>query len=193
MIASSNREIDATLIERVKKGDTLAFRNLVDKYKDVSLSLACSIIKDKALAEDVLQEAFLKVFYKANSFKHKSSFSSWLYRIVINTSYNELKRDKNHLKLDEINSNGPLADGKTPMQTLKEEDQKKYVVLALEKLKPDEALVLRLFYLCDFSLKEIASITHFKIPKIKADLHRGRKNLEEVLKNLLGKQLNDLV
>ena len=67
-MATNKNDIDAALIESVKKGDTQAFRQLVNKYKDVSLSLACSILKDKEKAEDVLQNAFMKVFQKANSF-----------------------------------------------------------------------------------------------------------------------------
>ena len=190
---TANKGIDAELIERVKKGDTQAFRQLINRHKDVSLSLACSILKDKATAEDVLQEAFMKVYHKAGSFKQQSAFSSWLYRIVINTAYNELKRNKNYLELGEINLNESGTNEETAIQNLKEEDQKRYVILALEKLKPDEALVLRLFYLCDMSLKEVADITDFSSSKIKVDLHRGRKNMEIVLTDLLGNQLKDLL
>ncbi len=192
-MAANQKEIDAALIEKVKKGDMESFRQLVDKYKDVSLSLACSILKDKAKAEDVLQEVFLKVLHKANTFKNKSAFSSWLFRIVVNTSYNELRRNKGHLQLDQVNSMEPGTNEKTPIQKLKEEEQKKYVVLALEKLKPDEALVLRLFYLCELNLKEVEEITDFSSSKVKVDLHRGRKNMEIALKHLLGSQLKDLL
>lgn len=192
-MAANSRQIDAALFEKVKKGDTEAFRQLVDKYKDVSLSLAYSILKDKARAEDVLQEVFMKVFRKANSFKQQSAFSSWLYRIVINSAYNELKRDKSYLKLDEINTNDSLSDEKTAFQNLKEDDQKRYVLLALDMLKPDEALVLRLFYLGELSLKEVEDITDFSASKVKVDLHRGRKNLEIALRNLLGNQIMDLL
>ncbi len=189
----TNKEIDAALIEKVKKGDTQAFRQLVDKYKDVSLSLACSILKDQAKAEDVLQEVFMKVFHKAKGFKHRAAFSSWLFRIVVNTAYNELKKQKSHVQLDHGNAVEASGNDKTPIQSLKEEDQKKYVVLALDKLKPDEALVLRLFYLCELSLKEVEEITDFSPSKIKVDLHRGRKNMEIALRNLLGNYLNDLL
>lgn len=192
-MATNKIDIDAALIESVKKGDTQAFRLLVDKYKDVSLSLACSILKDKEKAEDVLQNAFMKVFQKANSFKHQSAFSSWLYRIVVNTAYNELKRNKSYLDLNDVNTIEPLTNEKTAIQYLKEEEQKKYVILALDKLKADEALVLRLFYLCDMSLKEVQQITNFTSSKIKVDLHRGRKNMEIVLRGLLGNQLKDLL
>ena len=192
-MATNKSDIDAALIESVKKGDTQAFRQLVDKYKDVSLSLACSILKDKEKAEDVLQNAFMKVFQKANSFKHQSAFSSWLYRIVVNTAYNELKRNRSYLDLDDLNSIESQANDKSAIQFLKEEEQKKYVILALDRLKADEALVLRLFYLCDMSLKEVQKITNFTSSKIKVDLHRGRKNMEIVLKGLLGNQLKDLL
>ena len=67
------------------------------------------------------------------------------------------------------------------------------MILALDRLKADEALVLRLFYLCDMSLKEVQQITNFTSSKIKVDLHRGRKNMEIVLKGLLGNQLKDLL
>ena len=192
-MATNKNDIDAALIESVKKGDTQAFRQLVDKYKDVSLSLACSILKDKEKAEDVLQDAFMKVFHKASSFKNQSAFSSWLYRIVINTAYNELKRNRSYLDLDDLNFIESQANDKTAIQYLKEEEQKKYVILALDRLKPDEALVLRLFYLCDMSLKEVQQITKFTSSKIKVDLHRGRKNMEIVLTGLLGNQLKDLL
>lgn len=192
-MATNKNDIDATLIESVKKGDTQAFRQLVNKYKDVSLSLACSILKDKEKAEDVLQNAFMKVFQKTNSFKHQSAFSSWLYRIVVNTAYNELKRTKSYLDLDDLNSTESLANDKSAIQYLKEEEQKKYVILALNRLKPDEALVLRLFYLCDMSLKEVQQITNFTSSKIKVVLHRGRKNMEIALRGLLGNQLKDLL
>jgi len=192
-LATNKNDIDVVLIESVKKGDTQAFRQLVDKYKDVSLSLACSILKDKEKAEDVLQDAFMKVFQKANGFKHQSAFSSWLYRIVVNTAYNELKRNKSYSDLDDLNSTESLANDKTAIQYLKEEEQKTYVILALNRLKPDEALVLRLFYLCDMSLKEVQEITNFTSSKIKVDLHRGRKNMEMALRGLLGNQMKDLL
>lgn len=190
---STSKEFDAVLIEKVKRGDTQAFRELVDKYKNVSLSLAYSVLKDKAKAEDVLQEVFMKVFHKANSFKHQSAFSTWLYRIVVNTSFNELKWTKDHQNLEVIELHQLKDKEKSGFENLKEEDQKKYVVLALNRLKVDEALVLRLFYLCDMNVKEIGDITGFNTSKIKVDLHRGRKSLEIALKNLLGNQVGDLL
>ena len=187
----SSNDLDTALVKRAKEGDTQAFRQLVEKYKDVSLSLACSILKDKAAAEDVLQDAFLKVFNSLRSFREQAAFSSWLYRIVVNTSFTALqksKRTRSQEELPEI-ENPDLS----PQNPMKLEDQKRYIQAALDRLKPDETLVLRLFYLCELSLKEVRMITRFSEAKIKVDLHRGRKNMHQQLSSMLGKEIDELL
>ncbi|MEO1031151.1 MAG: sigma-70 family RNA polymerase sigma factor [Bacteroidota bacterium] len=187
---SHNEEYD--LIRKVIEGDSNAFRQLVYKYKDVSLSLACSILKNKTLAEDVLQDVFIKVFNNLKTFKFKSSFSTWLYRIVVNTSYNALKRQKVSLSIDK-DSYGDFIVPFNDSDPLMEKDQKHYINKALSLLRPDEALVLRLFYLCELSIREIEEITKFKTSKIKVDLHRGRENLNFQLRQLLGDDIKHLL
>lgn len=182
---------DYELIRKAIEGDTIAFRQLVYSYKDVSLSLAISIIKDPVIAEDVLQDAFVKVYHKLHTFSFKSAFATWLYRIVINTCYNELKKKKNYISIDST-----LEAYKLPSEmntTLNDTDQKKYIQLALQQLKTEESLILRLFYLCELSIKEIETITGFTNSKIKVLLHRGRKNIHFQLQQLLGDDLKYLL
>ncbi|MEM1137537.1 MAG: sigma-70 family RNA polymerase sigma factor [Bacteroidota bacterium] len=183
---------DYDLVRRANKGDTSAFRQLVYNYKDVSLTLACSILKNEVLAEDVVQEVFIKVYYKLKSFKFNSAFTTWLYRIVVNTAYNELKKRRIKDSIDDDTIGGPIIEIEDK-DHLKDEDQKHYINLALTRLRADEALVLRLFYLCELSIKEIKGITKFKPSKIKVDLHRGRDNLQFHLKQLLGEDINYLL
>ena len=184
---------DLELIDSFKEGDTDAFRLLVERYKDVSLSLACSILKDMHLAEDVLQDAFMKVYHKIHTFKYKASFTTWLYRIVVNTSYNALKKEKNHLKVPE-DTRPELAEGwESEVSAIRKGEQQKYIQWALEKLRSDEALALRLHYLCELKLSEIEKITGFRKSKIKVDLHRGRKNMEFYLQKQLGIEVKDLL
>lgn len=170
-----------------------AFRQLVEKYKNVSLSLACSILKDENKAEDVLQDVFVKVYEKIDTFNFNAAFSTWLYRIVVNTSYNQLKKHKKHTNLSQIDSKPEKSSGNLALIAFKEEEQKKYIQMALKRLRADEALILRLFYLCDLKIKEIEAITGFKSSKIKVDLHRGRINLNHELKNILGKEIHNLL
>ena len=67
-----------------------------------------------------------------------------------------------------------------------------YVILALSQMKADEALVLRLFYLSELSIEEVISVTSFSKSKVKVTLHRGRKNLADLLRKYLGKEIEDL-
>ena len=190
---SRNEALDIKLVNRSKAGDTSAFRDLVNAYKDVSLTLACSVLKDTMLAEDAVQAAFIKVFEKLNSFRQDSKFSTWLYRIVINTAYNLLKQQKNHLQMDALSNFAIDTDGKAGTKSLTEQDQKKYIDLALNNIKSDEALILRLFYLYEHTIVEIKEITGFSKSKIKVDLHRGRKNMELQLQKYLGDEITQLL
>lgn len=190
---SRNEVLYIELVKRSKAGDTVAFRDLVNAHKDVSLTLACSVLKDSTLAEDAVQTAFIKVFEKLNSFRQDSKFSTWLYRIVINTSYNLLKQQKNHEQIDILADFASENDEKSETRTLTEQDQKKYINLALNRMKSDEALVLRLFYLYENTIVEIKEITGFSKSKIKVDLHRGRKNIELQLQKFLGDEITQLL
>lgn len=178
---------------RVRNGDMDAFRTLVDLYKDKSLSLAISILKDETLAEDILQEVFIKVYRNIKKFKFKSKFSTWLYRIVVNTCYNELRKQRDTVPIEENEYVFNEDNSTNQNQILTKEDQKKYILEAMKRLKPDEALVLRLFYLCEMSLKEVETISGFSASKVRVDLHRGRKNMEKQLKKLLGNEIHNLL
>ena len=188
-----NDALDIELVNRSKAGDTLAFRDLVNVYKDVSLTLACSILKDNILAEDAVQTAFIKVFEKLKTFKQDSKFSTWLYRIVINTAYNLLKQQKNHKQIDILSDSIFECEEKSGAKILAEFEQKKYIDLALNRIKSDEALILRLFYLYEHTILEIKEITGFSKSKIKVDLHRGRKNMEQQLQKMLGNEIIQLL
>ena len=188
-----NDALDIELVNRSKAGDTLAFRDLVNVYKDVSLTLACSILKDNILAEDAVQTAFIKVFEKLKTFKQDSKFSTWLYRIVINTAYNLLKQQKNHKQIDILSDSIFECEEKSGAKILAEYEQKKYIDLALNRIKSDEALILRLFYLYEHTILEIKEITGFSKSKIKVDLHRGRKNMEQQLQKMLGNEIIQLL
>ena len=184
---------DTELIHRVRDGDMQAFRTLVDLYKDKSLSLAISILKDKSLAEDVLQEAFIKVYHNIKKFMFKSKFSTWLYRIVVNTSYNELKKRKHTLSISEDENILNTSVESHVEHLLTHNDQKKHIQKAMANLKADEALTLRLFYLCEMNLKEVEAVTKFSASKVRVSLHRGRQNLKQELQKQLGKHINDVL
>ncbi|OEK04603.1 RNA polymerase sigma factor [Roseivirga misakiensis] len=185
----TNEEHDRLLIERIKEEDHFAFRQLIEKYKDDALTLATSILKNQAVAEDVLQEVFIKVYEKIKSFKYQSTFYTWLYRIVVNRSYNELRKTKNK------SFTQPQEETLTAIESTDEVDSNdlnRIITQALNLMKPDEALVLRLFYLSELKIDEVQEITRFSKSKVKVTLHRARKSLAVILKKQLGKEIEDL-
>lgn len=177
-------EYDLNLIRRIVDGDHQAFRHLAAKYKDRSMSLAQSILKDHALAEDALQESFIKVYKNLNRFTPDAKFSTWLFRIVVNTCYRTYNQQKNRIKQE--NSYAQFSKTTESNIQLYDFKQKHYINRVMDSLKPDEALILRLFYLEELPHKEIQAITGFSKSKIKVDLYRGRIQFYENMQKLYG-------
>ena len=184
---------DADLIRQILGGDTSLFRLLVEKHKDVSLTIACSIVKDEEEAQDALQDAFMKVYKHLHKFNFESSFSTWLYRILINTCYTALEKKKRRKtsSMEEPFIN-EIPDAGSANQ-LREKERSVYIKNVLTTMKPREALVLKLHYLGEQSISEMAAITELSPANIKVILHRARKSFHADLDKLLGSEKHDLL
>ncbi len=183
-----SREKEFDLIAKIKEGDTSNFRILVEEYKDVSFSLACSILKNDQDAEDALQESFIKAFKGLKHFSFKSSFSTWLYEIVVNTCLTKYKTQKRYRQGMDVDSytDAELTENDTPFKLMTMNERKSIVNIILEQIKEEESLMLRLFYLAELSIVEIKQITGFKDSKIKVTLHRARKSFQQRLEKMYG-------
>jgi RNA polymerase sigma-70 factor (ECF subfamily) len=167
--------VDDFYVDKVLNGDKEAFRYFVRKYKDIAYNLAMSILKNPDNAEDVVQEAFIKIFKGLKSFKKDSKFTSWLYRIVVNEAFMYLRKNKiNYVDID--NQTIKLAADET-----KENQKWDSVQNFMLYLNPKESLVLNLFYLEEKKIAEISNITSWSTSNVKVLLHRARKNLKELL------------
>ena len=188
---NNNENIDFEIIERIKEGDTSEFRVLVEKYKDVSFSLACSILHDEHEAEDALQEAFIKVYKNLKKFQGKSSFATWLYRIIVNTCFTIAKKQEKRKLQDNIDYYYDLEipNDRTGLQDLVDSERTAIIKKVLKTMKTDEALLLRLFYLSELDVREIMKVTGFNESKIKVTLHRARKNVLTEMQRIFGKEL----
>lgn len=189
MRKNKNKEFE--LITKIKEGDTSEFRILIDKYKDVSFSLACSILRNEHDAEDALQESFIKAYNGLKTFSFKSSFSTWLYKIVFNTCNTKYKNQKRKNKFIDLDSslNIEVVENVTPFNKIEQKERKEAINKILGMINEEESLLLRLFYLAELSIKEIEQITGFKDSKIKVTLHRARKNFQHRLENEYGHQI----
>lgn len=99
---------DNILIESIENGDTKAYAQLVDRYKDLVYTLALRMLKHREEAEEVAQDTFIKVFKSLNKFKGDSKFSTWIYKVTYNTCLDRIKKNKKYLNdvaIDEFTFN----------------------------------------------------------------------------------------
>lgn len=176
---------DTEIIESVKKGNQSDFEILVDRYKNKAFSLLCNMLKDTMEAEEVLQDAFLKAYYGLKTFKHESKFSTWFYRIVYNTALTKLSAKKRKIEKEMISIDEELN---IPDETYSGRSEKKELNIFLneliDKLPPNYASVITMFYLEEMSCEEISEVTNRSVSNVKVLLHRSRNALKDiVLKN----------
>ncbi|WP_316791174.1 sigma-70 family RNA polymerase sigma factor [Pedobacter frigoris] len=176
--------MDDIYVRKVCAGDTEAFRYFVTQYKTMSITLAVSIVKDEFVAEEVVQDAFISAFRAINSFKFKSKFSSWFYRIVVNEAFMHLKKMKKEIVDFRQDYDEQIPD-ESEILTLAQDEQTHLINEALKLLPARESVVLRLFYLEEESIREVASITGWSESNVKVILHRARKNMHIAIGHLL--------
>jgi RNA polymerase sigma factor (sigma-70 family) len=173
-------EDDGSLVKRICSGETDLFRHLIRNYQHASMSIAMSIIKDEFIAEEVIQDAFVKAYQQLNNFKHHSKFSTWLYKIVTNESLMRLRK----MKVDKLQFYETLPETELEdisLYRLECKEMQQMIYSALQRLAPNESLSLSLFYLEEGSLNDICEITGWSLSNAKTILHRARKKLAHLL------------
>ncbi len=176
--------MDDLYIKKVRGGDKDAFRYFIKAYQDMAFSIAISVVKDEFVAQEVVQDAFVKAFQNIDSFSKKSSFKTWFYRIVTNEALMRLRKLKKEIIDFTEDYQGEVVD-ENSILPLQEEEQSYLINKSLQKLPPKESLALRLFYLQEESIKEVCEITGWSEANTKIILHRARKNMFTVLTQLI--------
>jgi RNA polymerase sigma factor (sigma-70 family) len=192
---SLKNQDDSYYIKKILNGDGLAYRHLVDKYKNMAFTIAFRILKNREEAEETAMDGFLKAFSSLNNFKHDANFSTWLYRIVYNSSISKvrLKRQEVVSFDDDSFEDIEIHESEIAFNMLESEDRKKYIDLALSKLTEEENILITLYYWEGNSVEDISKITDLSKSNIKVILHRSRKNLLAELQKLLKNELKEIL
>ncbi len=185
---------DEILVERVKRGDYLAFEELVAKYQNRVYGLAFRLTRNKMDAEDALQDVFLRVYQKIKDFRGESAFSTWLYKISLNEALMKLRK-KQHRREESIEEAMPKfrSDGSyagmvtnfsiSPENEALKAEAQRLIQAAIDKLPEDYRSVLLLRDREGFSAQEVSQMLELSIPAIKSRLHRARLFLRQALEN----------
>ncbi|MCH2196665.1 sigma-70 family RNA polymerase sigma factor [Kordia sp.] len=178
---------DQDYIDQIRSGNVNAYSMLVAKYKNMVFTLALRIVENREDAEEVSQDTFIKAYRKLDSFKGTSKFSTWLYRIVYNTSLDYVKKNKRVVlseHIDEINESD-IGSMQNALTYIEDKERKETIEKALLKLPEEERILLTLFYFEELPLKEISEIVKISYDNVKIKLHRSRKKLFHILKNVV--------
>jgi RNA polymerase sigma-70 factor (ECF subfamily) len=181
-------------INRVKAGDKEAFALLLDKYSDMVYTICLRMLTVEADAADAAQEVFVKVYRSIASFREKSKFSTWVYRITYNHCISVIRRKVKVIDLVDEVPDGNVNEGDVSgLDLISGEERKRYLQIAIEALPETDAVVVTLFYYDEMSLEEIAEVTGLSSGNIRIKLHRSRKKMYQVLRENLKKELNSIV
>lgn len=181
---------DSQLVESFKRGNQKSFEHLVRKYKTTVFNTVYSMLGNTAEAEDTTQEIFLKVYSSLGSFKSKSSFSTYLYRITVNKCLDKLKKRKNQpISLEnELNEEEQLrlkdifsSDEKNIEDEIDRKELQETIRKILNSLPEKYRLVLTLKEIEGLSYKEMARIMKISVNKVKVWLFRARAKLKTKL------------
>jgi len=191
----SNLDPDAVLMLRVKQGDTAAFTELVEKYKQPVMNLAYRTLRDATEAEDLAQNVFVQVYKSAPRYKSTAKFSTWLFTIARNLCLNEIRRRSRH-PADSLDAPHPdqddqplqqFEDKKTfsPPETLLQGELAQNIDRALADLPENQRSAILLCRQDELSYEEIAEVLGCSVSATKSLIHRGRETLKERLKAYL--------
>lgn len=173
-------------IEKVLRGDTSAFGYFVETYQDMAVTIAYRICNNRQDAEDIVQNAFVKAFHNLRTFRSDSKFSTWFYRIVYNTALSYINTSVFSAELVDYahGAESSFSDFDT-LDQIEEKEKLALINQTMEKIPPDESLLLTLFYLEENSIREIVQITGLTEANVKVKLHRARKRFGETMTSLM--------
>lgn len=172
-------QIQNNLIDACKKNDAKAQMQLYDKYVKAMYNIALRYVQKTDVAEDVVQEAFIKVFQKIDTYNAQVTFGAWLKRVVINQAIDYLKQRKLDLvSIDEqvINLTNKNDDWNVDNKITVEKVKK-----SIAKLPIKYKIVLQLFLLEGYDHQEISEILNITEVASRTQLLRGKKKLKALL------------
>jgi RNA polymerase sigma-70 factor (ECF subfamily) len=181
------RGSEEDLIARAASGDGAAFSDLMAMHESRMFALALRMCANREDAQDCLQNAMIRIYRSIGGFKAQSSFSTWVYRITMNTCLDELRRRKvrGAASLDGLLESGwsPSDEDDVPERHAIASEQRRTLERAIAQLPEDMRAAVVLRDVQGFSYDEIADTLSANIGTVKSRISRGRERLRQILKD----------
>ncbi|HUV89314.1 MAG TPA: sigma-70 family RNA polymerase sigma factor [Anaerolineae bacterium] len=173
---------DGWFVARVRDGDLEALGELYERYKTTVYRTALAITRDGRAAEDILQEAFLRVYTYADRIDETLPLGPWLYRVTVNLAYSWTSRVKRwwYVLQDTLDRWASPAQWH-PEALTEEQEWRQALQQAIDALPPRHRVVITLHYLEGLDLKEIAQVVGVPEGTVKSRLHYARESLRKAV------------
>jgi len=169
---------DRPLVRLAKNGNKAAFGKLARRYRDSVLTLAFDFLKDFESAKDVAQDVFMNAFKHIGDFEEKSRFSSWLYRITVNTCLDARKSNSRRRKF--LLSKKGISDSEHKIdESIQSNGFDEILSKELNKLSHQERAAIVLRYFHDKSVREIAEVLDCTESTVRSHLYRALQKLDK--------------
>ena len=182
---------DEELVARARAKDFGAFEQLLDRYEDKIFRLAYRFVRNETEAKEVLQDTFLSIWRKLDTFKGDAQFGSWLYRVAANTALMRLRAQRRHpeisteeLPVGYLDNYGQLPPpgenwAKRPDDELQSDELRRHIQSAVDGLPEIYRTVFLLRDVEGLSTEETAEVLQTSVPTVKTRLHRARLALRD--------------
>jgi RNA polymerase sigma-70 factor, ECF subfamily len=181
---------EAELIERARKGDSEAFRVLVERYQHKVIGVAMAVVHNADDAAELAQETFIRAFENLSKFESRSSFSTWLYRIAANLAIDFWRREGRRVVLHGDDAEAEIGRIPSPQgdsfKTVSRGELSVRIKNALEELTPEHRAVILLREVEGLSYDEISETLQCPRGTVMSRLHYARGRLRAILKDVAG-------
>ena len=177
---------NSELVRKSQLGDKAASEQLVIRHQDLVFSLAYKLTGNREMANDVAQEAFIRAWKAIEKFRGDSTFSTWIYRITVNTAWTLRKKAKKHntLNIDDTYEPIVIDEKKDPELVAINSDLSSVLINALDKIPIEQRIIVELKNIEGRSHKEIADYLDISVTAAKVRLHRAHQKLRQILEEV---------
>ena len=179
---------DRNAISRLKQGDLTGLEALLHRYQVQAVHAAYLIVYERALAEDIVQSAFVKVAERIDQFDDELPFAPWFFRIVVNDALKIARKQKRNVSLENqlVKSAGQLArwlidPNFKPEQLVEQKETRENILQAIELLTPEQRAVIVMRYFLEMSEADMVTKMDRPLSTIKWWLREARKRLKKLI------------
>jgi RNA polymerase sigma-70 factor (ECF subfamily) len=174
---------DAALVKQASGGDRRAFDQLYRRHVDQVYRRVSHLVGPDPEREDLVQQIFLEAFRALPSFRGDAAFTTWLYRIIVNVSYDHLRRRgrRNHVPVEAAHLDQLSAPTLCPESSLRQREQVARMLTFLGRLKPKKRIAFVLRVVEGLSLDEIADVVGARAPAVGQRIKHAHRELDQMI------------